>query len=218
MSEVTVDSKKKSRGEGRKWSVDYGGGGEETADYLCSRKRSVWEMCMPACVVMYVCVCVCIHMDCIIAELFLLWNLAQHYTVVAPHLFEISTLFRIHSPKSRGSRLKCITIENKSKSSIWKSSETMQPEPKSGGCAILLLGVQSVASFSPPSSSSSTYSLSGPGPGRYSLPPTVGYINHDFTKPRSAAYTFHSRMSSASKLSIIYVCSGKLALSGPIVD
>ncbi|XP_026008710.1 outer dense fiber protein 3-like protein 2a [Astatotilapia calliptera] len=37
----------------------------------------------------------------------------------------------------------------------------------------------------------------GPGPGRYSLPPTVGYINHDFTKPRSAAYTFHSRMSSA---------------------
>ncbi|KAM9355343.1 outer dense fiber protein 3-like protein 2a [Pholidichthys leucotaenia] len=37
----------------------------------------------------------------------------------------------------------------------------------------------------------------GPGPGRYSLPPTVGYINHDFTKPSSPAYTLHSRMSSA---------------------
>ncbi|TKS86817.1 Cytokine receptor-like factor 1 [Collichthys lucidus] len=35
----------------------------------------------------------------------------------------------------------------------------------------------------------------GPGPGRYALPPTVGYINHDFTKPSSPAYTFHSRMS-----------------------
>ncbi|XP_049917601.1 outer dense fiber protein 3-like protein 2a [Epinephelus moara] len=37
----------------------------------------------------------------------------------------------------------------------------------------------------------------GPGPGRYRLPPTVGYINHDFTKPSSPAYSFHSRMSSA---------------------
>ncbi|XP_074548748.1 outer dense fiber protein 3-like protein 2a isoform X2 [Halichoeres trimaculatus] len=37
----------------------------------------------------------------------------------------------------------------------------------------------------------------GPGPGRYALPPTVGYINHDFTKPSSPAYSFHSRMSSA---------------------
>uniref|UniRef100_A0A8C6TWD3 Outer dense fiber of sperm tails 3-like 2a n=1 Tax=Neogobius melanostomus TaxID=47308 RepID=A0A8C6TWD3_9GOBI len=27
--------------------------------------------------------------------------------------------------------------------------------------------------------------------------PTVGYINHDFTKPASPAYTFHSRQSSA---------------------
>eukprot|EP00064_Thunnus_orientalis_P010549 superscaffoldBa00001441_g10575 len=39
--------------------------------------------------------------------------------------------------------------------------------------------------------------MSGPGPGRYALPSTVGYINHDFTKPSSPAYTFHSRMSSA---------------------
>uniref|UniRef100_A0A8P4GEX5 Outer dense fiber of sperm tails 3-like 2a n=1 Tax=Dicentrarchus labrax TaxID=13489 RepID=A0A8P4GEX5_DICLA len=38
----------------------------------------------------------------------------------------------------------------------------------------------------------------GPGPGRYALPPTVGYINHDFTKPSSPAYSFHSRLSSAS--------------------
>ncbi|CAL8289343.1 unnamed protein product [Gadus morhua 'NCC'] len=37
----------------------------------------------------------------------------------------------------------------------------------------------------------------GPGPGRYALPPTVGYINHDVTKPSSPAYTFHSRLSSA---------------------
>ncbi|XP_026196050.1 outer dense fiber protein 3-like protein 2a [Anabas testudineus] len=37
----------------------------------------------------------------------------------------------------------------------------------------------------------------GPGPGRYNLPPTVGYINHDFTKPSSPAYSLHNRMSSA---------------------
>nr|AAH92779.1 Zgc:110183 [Danio rerio]AAI64831.1 Zgc:110183 protein [Danio rerio] len=36
----------------------------------------------------------------------------------------------------------------------------------------------------------------GPGPGRYALPPTIGYINHDYTKPSSPAYSFHSRMSS----------------------
>nr|XP_024001632.1 outer dense fiber protein 3-like protein 2 [Salvelinus alpinus] len=37
----------------------------------------------------------------------------------------------------------------------------------------------------------------GPGPGRYALPPTIGYINHDLTKPSSPAYTFHRRMSSS---------------------
>ncbi|XP_061599678.1 outer dense fiber protein 3-like protein 2a [Cololabis saira] len=37
----------------------------------------------------------------------------------------------------------------------------------------------------------------GPGPGRYALPSTVGYVNHDFTKPSSPAYSFRSRMSSA---------------------
>ncbi|XP_064186422.1 outer dense fiber protein 3-like protein 2b [Anguilla rostrata] len=35
----------------------------------------------------------------------------------------------------------------------------------------------------------------GPGPGRYALPPTVGFMGHDFTKPTGPAYTFHSRMS-----------------------
>uniref|UniRef100_H3DIJ3 Outer dense fiber of sperm tails 3-like 2a n=1 Tax=Tetraodon nigroviridis TaxID=99883 RepID=H3DIJ3_TETNG len=37
----------------------------------------------------------------------------------------------------------------------------------------------------------------GPGPGRYALPPTVGYVNHDVTKPNSPAYSLGSRMSSA---------------------
>ncbi|XP_023282544.1 outer dense fiber protein 3-like protein 2 [Seriola lalandi dorsalis] len=40
----------------------------------------------------------------------------------------------------------------------------------------------------------------GPGPGRYALPPTVGYINHDFTTPSSPAYSFHSRTSSEFSL------------------
>ncbi|KAJ8277262.1 hypothetical protein GJAV_G00073270 [Gymnothorax javanicus] len=34
----------------------------------------------------------------------------------------------------------------------------------------------------------------GPGPGRYALPPTIGFIGHDFTKPTGPAFTFHSRM------------------------
>ncbi|KAJ0065117.1 hypothetical protein NL108_005593, partial [Boleophthalmus pectinirostris] len=36
----------------------------------------------------------------------------------------------------------------------------------------------------------------GPGPGHYGLPPTIGFIGHDFTKPTSPAYSFHGRMSS----------------------
>ncbi|XP_061636495.1 outer dense fiber protein 3-like protein 2b isoform X2 [Phyllopteryx taeniolatus] len=35
----------------------------------------------------------------------------------------------------------------------------------------------------------------GPGPGRYGLPPTIGFIGHDFTKQTSPAYSFHGRMS-----------------------
>ncbi|XP_026876864.1 outer dense fiber protein 3-like protein 2a [Electrophorus electricus] len=38
--------------------------------------------------------------------------------------------------------------------------------------------------------------VTGPGPGRYVLPPTIGYVNHDYTKPSSPAYSFHSRLSS----------------------
>ncbi|XP_077395096.1 outer dense fiber protein 3-like protein 2a [Festucalex cinctus] len=36
----------------------------------------------------------------------------------------------------------------------------------------------------------------GPGPGCYALPPTVGYVKHDVTKPSSPAYSFRTRMSS----------------------
>ncbi|XP_061650517.1 outer dense fiber protein 3-like protein 2a isoform X2 [Phyllopteryx taeniolatus] len=36
----------------------------------------------------------------------------------------------------------------------------------------------------------------GPGPGRYALPPTVGYVDHDVTKPSGPAYSFRTRMSS----------------------
>ncbi|XP_008335040.1 outer dense fiber protein 3-like protein 2b [Cynoglossus semilaevis] len=35
----------------------------------------------------------------------------------------------------------------------------------------------------------------GPGPGRYGLPPTIGFNGHDFTKPTSPAYSFHGKMS-----------------------
>uniref|UniRef100_A0A3Q3X7K8 Uncharacterized protein n=1 Tax=Mola mola TaxID=94237 RepID=A0A3Q3X7K8_MOLML len=34
----------------------------------------------------------------------------------------------------------------------------------------------------------------GPGPGRYGLPPTIGYVGNDLTKPTSPAYSFHGRM------------------------
>ena len=40
----------------------------------------------------------------------------------------------------------------------------------------------------------------GPGPGRYALPSTIGFIGHDFTKPTSPAYSFHGRMSDNSGL------------------
>ncbi|XP_060934870.1 outer dense fiber protein 3-like protein 2b [Limanda limanda] len=36
---------------------------------------------------------------------------------------------------------------------------------------------------------------SGPGPGRYGLPPTIGFVGHDFTKATSPAYSFHGKMS-----------------------
>jgi hypothetical protein len=36
--------------------------------------------------------------------------------------------------------------------------------------------------------------LRGPGPGRYGLPSTVGYVAHDFTKHRKPAYPFGQRL------------------------
>uniref|UniRef100_A0A8C8RQ03 Outer dense fiber of sperm tails 3 like 2 n=1 Tax=Pelusios castaneus TaxID=367368 RepID=A0A8C8RQ03_9SAUR len=35
----------------------------------------------------------------------------------------------------------------------------------------------------------------GPGPGQYSLPPTIGFVNHDYTKTTRPAYSFHRRLS-----------------------
>ncbi|XP_038157654.1 outer dense fiber protein 3-like protein 2b isoform X1 [Cyprinodon tularosa] len=37
----------------------------------------------------------------------------------------------------------------------------------------------------------------GPGPGRYRLPPTIGFIGHDFTKPACPAYSFHGRINNS---------------------
>lgn len=42
--------------------------------------------------------------------------------------------------------------------------------------------------------------LSGPGPARYALPPTIGFMRHDLTKPMSPAFTFHSKMSDNREL------------------
>lgn len=39
----------------------------------------------------------------------------------------------------------------------------------------------------------------GPGPGRYGLPPTVGFVGHDFTKATSPAYSFHGKMTDNSR-------------------
>ena len=36
--------------------------------------------------------------------------------------------------------------------------------------------------------------ISGPGPGRYSLPSTVGYIDHDISKHKKPAYMFGKRL------------------------
>uniref|UniRef100_H9GIY8 Outer dense fiber of sperm tails 3 like 2 n=1 Tax=Anolis carolinensis TaxID=28377 RepID=H9GIY8_ANOCA len=37
-------------------------------------------------------------------------------------------------------------------------------------------------------------SRTGPGPGRYVLPPTVGFANHDYTRFAGPAYSFHRRL------------------------
>lgn len=80
-----------------------------------------------------------------------------------------------------------VTIE-KSKICIWNPSEAIQPEPE---CCITYINLL----FLP------LLFFTGPGPGRYALPPTVGYVNHDVTKPNSPAYSLRSRMSSARKSS-----------------
>ena len=110
-------------------------------------------------------------------------------------------MFRNHSQTCGGRTLKSMTIENKRKSSIWKSSETIQTEPKERwGCHTAAQSWVCCISFITVLLLLLLLSPSGPGPGRYALPPTVGYINHDFTKPSSPAYSFHSRMSGASEL------------------
>ncbi|XP_044140473.1 outer dense fiber protein 3-like protein 2 [Bufo gargarizans] len=43
--------------------------------------------------------------------------------------------------------------------------------------------------------------LNCPGPGRYNLPPTVGFVGHDYTKYSSPAYSFHGRTSHSAHLS-----------------
>ncbi|XP_044311845.1 outer dense fiber protein 3-like protein 2 [Varanus komodoensis] len=37
----------------------------------------------------------------------------------------------------------------------------------------------------------------GPGPGCYSLPPTVGFAHHDYTRFTSPAYSFHQRLNNS---------------------
>lgn len=39
----------------------------------------------------------------------------------------------------------------------------------------------------------------GPGPGRYSLPPTIGFVNHDYTRLTSPAYSLHRRLDDSGK-------------------
>ncbi|XP_063003417.1 protein CIMAP1D [Elgaria multicarinata webbii] len=40
----------------------------------------------------------------------------------------------------------------------------------------------------------------GPGPGCYSLPPAVGFANHDYTRFTSPAYSFHQRLDNSIHL------------------
>lgn len=48
-------------------------------------------------------------------------------------------------------------------------------------------------------------SVLGPGPGRYGLPSTCGYISHDFTKWKSPAYSFGSRLENSSKYYFLHM-------------
>ena len=51
--------------------------------------------------------------------------------------------------------------------------------------------------------------MTGPGPGRYLLPSTFGYVGHDFTKLKQPAYSFGKRLVNS------YWCSSKFS-PGPI--
>ena len=42
-------------------------------------------------------------------------------------------------------------------------------------------------------------SITGPGPGRYGLPATVGYSTHDPTKKKAPAYSFGARLENTSE-------------------
>ena len=44
--------------------------------------------------------------------------------------------------------------------------------------------------------------VSGPGPGRYFLPSTCGYMDHDSTKQEQPAYVFGHRLSDACKYTL----------------
>ncbi|KAM6467666.1 protein CIMAP1D [Liasis olivaceus] len=39
----------------------------------------------------------------------------------------------------------------------------------------------------------------GPGPGCYSLPPTIGFVNHDYTRFTSPAYSFRQKLNNHSQ-------------------
>ena len=45
------------------------------------------------------------------------------------------------------------------------------------------------------------FSQTGPGPGRYGLPSTVGYVKHDFTKHMKPSYSLAARLENSSKYS-----------------
>ncbi len=41
--------------------------------------------------------------------------------------------------------------------------------------------------------------MTGPGPGRYGLPSSVGYVDHDFTKHMKPSYSLGARLENSSK-------------------
>lgn len=168
----TAEPKKESWGRkevGATWRRWWGNGQWS----LPEKEVSLSDPCACLCVNLYVCASTWSVLS--------LWSLTSHCSPLVWDCLEFI-------PKQQRKDVKSITVENKSKSSIWKPSETMQTE-RSCICCIVFITVFNLLPPPPP----------GPGPGRYALPPTVGFINHDFTKPSSPTYSFRSRTSSASK-------------------